>query len=82
MTVILGIKTEDRFETAISIQKILTDWGCFIRTRLGLHTITEKDCPKHALMILEIPKKEKSVLIEQKLWDIGNIEIQRMDFDF
>ena len=59
MTVILGVKTEDRLETAQKIQKILTEYGCFVRTRLGLHNIQENHCPQHALMILEIPVKEK-----------------------
>ncbi|MBQ2645307.1 hypothetical protein IJG14_07040 [bacterium] len=81
MTVILGVKTEDRFETAKCIQKILTDYGCFIKTRLGLHNILEDICPKYALMLIEIPRKEKAVLIEEKLLDISGIEIQRMEFD-
>ena len=82
MTVILGVKTEDRLETALRIQKILTEYGCFVRTRLGLHNIQETHCPQHALMILEIPVKEKSIKIEEKLLDISGIEIQRMEFDF
>ena len=82
MTVILGLKIEDRLETAQKIQKILTEYGCFISTRLGLHNIHDNNCPHYALMILEIPIKEKSIKIEEKLLDISGIEIQRMEFDF
>ncbi len=82
MTIILGIKTENRFESSECIQRILTDYGCFIKTRLGLHDIKEGSCPKFALILLEIPDKEKAVLIGSKLLDISGIEIQRMEFNF
>lgn len=81
MTVILGLKTEDRIEYSRDIQKVLTDYGCFIKTRLGIHNIGEKSCPKFGIILLEIPIKEKAILIEQKLLDISGIETQRMDFE-
>ena len=82
MTVILGIKTENRFETSKCIQRVLTDFGCFVKTRLGLHDIQKGACPQYALILLEIPVKEKAILIEKKLLDISGIEIQRMEFVF
>ena len=81
MTIILGVKTEDRTENSLKIQKILTEYGCFIRTRLGLHGIEEKICPQYGLIMLEIPLKEKAIVIEEKLLDIGGTEIQRMEFN-
>lgn len=81
MTTILGLKTENRFKSSECIQKILTDYGCFVRTRLGLHDIGECVCPKYALMILEIPNDEKAVNIANQLLNIDGIEIQRMQFD-
>lgn len=81
MTTILGLKTENRFKSSECIQKILTDYGCFVRTRLGLHDIGEGICPKYALMILEIPNDEKAVNIANQLLNIDGIEIQRMQFD-
>lgn len=81
MTVILGIKSENRCESANSIQKILTEYGCYIRTRLGLHDTTSFKCPKEAIMLLEITDKKMSVEIEKKLLNISSIEIQRMEFD-
>ena len=82
MTIILGVKTENRFESSECIQRVLTDFGCFVKTRLGLHDIKQGTCPKYALMLLEIPEKEKAILIEKKLLDISGIEIQRMEFTF
>lgn len=82
MTVILGVKTENRFESSKCIQQILTEYGCFVKTRLGLHNIGQNICPKYALILLEIPDKDKALLIGQKLLDISGIEIQRMEFEF
>lgn len=81
-TVILGIKTDNRSETALRIQRVLTKFGCFIRTRLGLHSSKTADCTEYGLLLLEITNKEKSVDIEQMLLDIDGIEIQRMEFQF
>ena len=82
MTVILGIKTDNRLESAICIQRVLTEFGCFVRTRLGLHEISENHCSKYGLIILEILNDEKAILIENKLLDIEGIETQRMIFSF
>ena len=82
MTVILGIKTDNRLESAICIQRVLTEFGCFVRTRLGLHEISENYCSKYGLIILEILNDEKAILIENKLLDIEGIETQRMIFSF
>ncbi len=37
MTTIMGIKLDNRTQTAIEFQQILTNYGCSIKTRLGLH---------------------------------------------
>ena len=81
-TVILGVKTDNRSETAVKIQKILTKFGCFIRTRLGLHSSKIFDCSEYGILLLEIVDKEKSVEIEQNLLEIDSVEIQRMEFNF
>jgi len=81
-TVILGVKTDSRTDTALRIQKVLTKFGCFIRTRLGLHSSKTIDCTEYGLLLIEITNKEKSVDIEQMLLDIDGVEIQRMEFQF
>lgn len=82
MTVILGVKTKNRLETSDEIQKVLTKFGCNIKTRLGIHNILGNICPKDALILLEIPQKEQAILLENELLNISEIEIQRMEFDF
>jgi hypothetical protein len=51
---ILAILVGKRKETAVNVQKILTGWGCIIRTRLGLHDGTLENCAESGLIILEL----------------------------
>ena len=44
MTTIIGIKISNRLESAISVQEILTKYGCAIKTRIGLHEEINGQC--------------------------------------
>jgi hypothetical protein len=41
---ILGIHVDDRIKRASDVQQLLTDYGCNIKTRIGLHEVTGKFC--------------------------------------
>lgn len=51
--VIVGIHVTDRVKKVPEIQKVLTDYGCSIRTRLGLHEASENFCSPAGLIVLE-----------------------------
>jgi hypothetical protein len=44
----------NRSESAIIVQKVLTETGCFIKTRLGLHDGSPDQCANTGLIILEV----------------------------
>ena len=44
----------NRTETAVQVQKILTEMGCFIKTRLGIHDGSPSECTNTGLLILEL----------------------------
>ncbi|HAR63895.1 MAG: hypothetical protein DKM50_11285 [Candidatus Margulisiibacteriota bacterium] len=52
--VILPFLLDKRSEEAVEVQKILTEYGCIIRTRLGLHDADESMCSDFGLIILEL----------------------------
>lgn len=56
---ILLILIGSRKESAVTVQKILTGWGCMIKTRLGLHEGVLDKCSDSGLLILEIVGDEK-----------------------
>lgn len=50
---IMVIKTFKRKNNADSLQKILTEFGCIIKTRLGLHEAGNV-CSEEGLIILQL----------------------------
>ena len=80
MTTIIGIKISNRLESAVSVQEILTKYGCIIKTRIGLHEEINGQCSHRVLILLEIINDEESIKIANELCDIEEIEIQQMKF--
>ncbi len=51
---IVAILVDHRSETAVNVQKILTGWGCMIKTRLGIHDGVLDKCSQSGLIICEM----------------------------
>ncbi|GET33021.1 hypothetical protein PbJCM13498_18840 [Prolixibacter bellariivorans] len=51
---VLLLLVRHRKDTAERVQKILTGWGCFIKTRLGLHDGVLDNCSESGLIFLEL----------------------------
>ncbi|MDI3517092.1 MAG: hypothetical protein PWP37_882 [Thermotogota bacterium] len=51
---VMAILVDNRKNAAVQVQKILTEWGCLIKTRLGLHDGTLDNCSDSGLIILEL----------------------------
>lgn len=51
---LLVILLENRRTEAVQVQKILTDYGCIIKTRLGIHDGVLDACSNTGLIILEL----------------------------
>lgn len=58
---IVAIIVEQRNETAVNVQKILTGWGCMIKTRLGLHEGVLDECVPCGLIILEMVGEDAKI---------------------
>jgi hypothetical protein len=56
---ILLILIGNRKNSAVTVQKILTGWGCLIKTRLGIHDGVLDECSDNGLLILEVVGDEK-----------------------
>jgi hypothetical protein len=79
---VLGVLINNRTETAPQVQKVLTQFGCSIKTRLGLHEVDEKTCSTSGLLILELFGVEKDSLeLEKQLRAIKGIQVQKMLFE-
>lgn len=80
MTTVMGVRLDNRTQTAVNFQRILTDYGCIIKTRLGLHETTSNTCSPNGLILMEIIDDEKAKEFERELCKIEGIEIQVMKF--
>jgi hypothetical protein len=80
--VIVGIHITDRIHHVDSVQHLLTEYGCSIRTRLGLHEASEDFCSPNGLLLLELVGADKSTTeMLDKLNQIEGVEAQQMVFD-
>jgi hypothetical protein len=65
---VLLIYLQTRKETAEKVQKILTGWGCYIKTRLGIHDGVLDNCSDTGLVFIElVGEKEKNEEMTRKL---------------
>lgn len=70
---ILIIKTSKRRENVDTLQKILTEFGCIIKMRLGLHE-AEDVCSDEGLIILQlIDNSEEAEKLEIALKKLDGI---------
>lgn len=66
-----------RQETALQVQKILTGWGCLIKTRLGIHDGVLENCSDTGLVFLElVGEEEKHVEMIRKLNLVKGVDAQ------
>jgi len=79
---VLGLLVTNRVENAPQVQKVLTDYGCNIKTRIGLHEVTENLCAPAGLILLELFGDDQAYAeVEGKLREIKGLQVQKMLFD-
>lgn len=79
--VILGVHITDRLRRATAVQQVFTDYGCYIKTRLGLHETDANFCSPNGLILLEVVAPDKTAkTLERKLAAIRGIDVQKMVF--
>lgn len=80
--IVLGIQVTNRVQKIPDVQKILTDYGCNIRTRLGLHEVSQKVCSTLGLLILDTYGDDAEVLeMEKKLKKVKGLIVRKMVFE-
>ncbi len=80
MTTIIGIGVENRKEVAKKVQNVLTEFGCDIKTRLGLNDYKEEECSYKGLILVDVPNRAKALELENKLKEIDNLTVKEMEF--
>ncbi|MFA4973367.1 MAG: hypothetical protein WC683_12185 [bacterium] len=78
---IFGVHVSNRVKKATDVQGIFTQYGCNIRTRLGLHDASDNVCAPNGVIILEMVGDEKICNeMADKLSKIDGVQVQKMLF--
>ena len=80
---IIGINVPSFVKNSGEIQKVLTEYGCSIRTRLGLHDVAEGICSPTGLILVDFINNEAKAdeMIEKILKANPDVEIKKMLFE-
>ena len=77
---ILLLLMGNRTATAVRVQEILTDMGCFIKTRLGIHDGSPDACTNSGLIILELlGEKEKKDNLVKQLESLEGVKVKLVE---
>lgn len=78
---ILGVHVTDRVTEVPRIQALLTEYGCSIRTRLGLHDADDKRCSPGGVILLElVGDRARCGQLARKLAVVKGVEVKKIVF--
>lgn len=76
---IMAITIKKRNEEAIGVQSVLTEFGCYIQTRLGLHD-TYEGCSNTGIILLQLRCDDETAKnLTDKLENIDGVMVSLMD---
>ncbi len=78
---IMAILVDKRTDAAPEVQKVLTEHGCVINNRLGIHE--SSTCADEGMIILDITVSDDEVdQLENELKSIEGVKVKSMKLDF
>ncbi|MHB0912602.1 MAG: hypothetical protein ACYC2Y_04060 [Armatimonadota bacterium] len=80
--IVLGVLIENRVTHAPEFQEIITQFGCNIKTRIGLHDVGDATCSPNGLILLEMFGDEGQIReLESRLRELPGFQVQKMEFN-
>jgi hypothetical protein len=78
---IMVIKIGYRRDNAAKVQHVLSQYGCSIKVRLGLHEAGDV-CSDEGLVILQlVGDKEELIKMQKALNEVDNVKAKMVDLD-
>ena len=79
--IILGIHVTNRLKNAADVQKVFTEYGCNIKTRIGLHDVDANVCSPSGVVLLELfGSDDEAAAMMAKLDEVEGVHVQKMVF--
>jgi hypothetical protein len=79
--IILGIHVTNRLKNAVDVQKVFTEYGCNIKTRVGLHDVDADVCSPSGVVLIEFfGSDDEASAMMAKLNEVDGVQVQKMLF--
>jgi len=79
--IILGIHVTNRLKNAADVQKVFTEYGCNIKTRIGLHDVDANVCSPSGVVLIELfGSDDEATAMMAKLNEVEGVVVQKMVF--
>jgi len=79
--IILGIHVTNRLKNALAVQKVFTEYGCNIKTRVGLHDVDADVCSPSGVVLIEFFGSDADAgAMMTKLDAVDGVHVQKMVF--
>ena len=80
--IIMGVQLLNRMDDAPKFQELLSKYGCFIQTRIGLHPASPDFCKPDGVVILDFLENsdEEVKKFEDEMSAYPNIIVRKMVF--
>lgn len=75
---ILGVYVAQRTKHTAKVQKNLSEYGCSIRTRVGLHEADDHVCSPNGLILLEVVSR--AAPLAAALAQVPGVTVKKMVF--
>lgn len=78
MTTIIGVKLSNRLESSVEFQALITNYGCSIKTRIGLHSTCSNVCAKFGIILLEVIDENIVPELKRELARLEGAKVESM----
>jgi hypothetical protein len=79
--IILGIHVTDRLKNAVEVQRVFTEYGCNIKTRIGLHDVDASVCSPSGVVLIEFfGTAAEAAAMAAKVGAVEGVNVQTMTF--
>jgi hypothetical protein len=80
--IVLGIHITNRLKNAVEVQKVFTEYGCNIKTRIGLHDVSETVCGPSGVVLIEFfGSVAEAEQMQSALRAIDGVQVKSMVFE-
>ncbi len=79
--IILGIHITNRVQRASDVQALFTEYGCNIKTRIGLHNVDDTVCSPSGIVLIEFfGSLDEAQGMVAKVAALEGVDVQTMVF--